>query len=297
MNKTLKKIILTPMNLLYKLFPKTELDLMFFLKHGYKLNLNNPKTYNEKLNWMKLYYRNDFMPLCADKYTVRQYVKDRGCEELLNELLWSGFDANEIPFDDLPQKFVIKVTHGSGNNIICTDKNKLNKVKTVNKLNKWLKQKYLPCYGEWFYGKVKPRIIIENFLSDDNFEIPLDYKLFCFNNIEGNHRVGFTVIDTDRFKHHKRKIFDTEWNELSNLRITFPYDEEKKIQKPKQYERMIDYAIKLSKPFPHARIDFYVVNNKIYFGEITFMNDAGYGKISPYSFHKKMGDWIKISEK
>src|SRR4051794_21598235 len=113
MNKTLKKIILTPMNLLYKVFPKTELELMFFLKHGFKLNLNNPKTYNEKLNWMKIYYRNDLMPLCADKYTVRQYVKDRGCEELLNELLWSGFDANEIPFDDLPQKFVIKVTHGS----------------------------------------------------------------------------------------------------------------------------------------------------------------------------------------
>jgi hypothetical protein len=297
MNKTLKNIFLIPMNVLYKISEETTLKLIFFLKYRSKLNLENPKTYNEKLNWMKLYYRNELMPLCVDKYTVRQYVENCGCGEILNDLLWEGFNSNEIPFDKLPQQFVIKVTHGSSNNIICKNKNELNKEKTIKKLNKWLKQKYLPCYGEWFYGVIKPRIVIEKFLSDDNSAIPVDYKMFCFNNIEGKQGIGITVVDTDRFTYHKRKVYDFQWNLMLGICINFPYDSVKEFKKPLQYQEMLEYAKKLSAPFPHARIDFYLTNNKVYFGEITFMSDAGFGNITPYSFSEKMGDWIKLPKK
>ena len=152
MNTDLKNIMLTPFNILYKINSEFELKIMFYLKQGYKLNLKNPKTYSEKLQWIKLNDKNELMPICADKYLVRQYVKDCGCGKILNDLLWQGFDANDIPFDNLPDKFVIKTTHGSTHNIICKDKNKLNRKNTIKQLNKWLKQKYLLCYGEWFYG-------------------------------------------------------------------------------------------------------------------------------------------------
>lgn len=165
MNKNIKRLILAPMNFLYKFNPELELKIMFYLRKKYKLDTENPKTYTEKINWMKLYYRDNLIPKCADKYTVREYVKECGCEEILNDILWQGFNAQEIPFDDLPNKFVIKVTHGSGNNIICKDKSKLDKRNTIKDLEKWLKTKHVPCYGEWFYGKIKPRIIIEKFIS------------------------------------------------------------------------------------------------------------------------------------
>jgi len=125
MNKTVKRILLFPFNVLYQFNPKITLKTLYFMKHKKVLNLDNPRTYNEKINWLKLYYRNDLMPICADKYLVRQYIKDCGYEDILNELLWVGFDANNIPFDDLPNQFVIKVTHGSGYNIICKDKKDL----------------------------------------------------------------------------------------------------------------------------------------------------------------------------
>jgi len=243
------------MNILYSLNPKTAVKLMFFLRKGYPLNLSSPVTYNEKLNWMKLYYRDDLIPLCADKYTVRQYINDCGYEELLNELLWEGFDANEIPFEKLPRQFVAKVTHGSGMNIICKNKEQLDIKRTVKKLNKWLKEKYLPCYGEWFYGKVKPRIIIERFLSEDGHTEPTDYKLYYFNNVHGSGNVGCAEVTSDRFTHKKITMYDAKWN----LLLEDPAGDSipTKHAKPKYFDEMVEIAKKLSKPFIHARVDFY----------------------------------------
>src|SRR5699024_147581 len=133
------------------------------IKTGDKLDLKHPQTYNEKLQWLKLYYKNPKIPQCVDKYQVREYVRNKGLDYILNDLLWEGFNPEDIPFDDLPNKFVIKATHGQGYNIICTDKSKLNYSKTIKTLNKWLDTKFLPSYGEWFYGVVKPRIIVEKF--------------------------------------------------------------------------------------------------------------------------------------
>lgn len=287
MNPLLKRIILFPFNILYKFFPKLTVKILFYIQNGYKLNLNKPTTYNEKLQWLKFYYRNELMPVCADKYTVRQFVKKRESEEILNELLWEGFNPRDIPFNEMPKEFVIKVTHGSGFNIICKDKNKLDKEKTISQLDKWLKAKFIPAYGEWFYGVIKPRIIIEKLLYDEDNNLPEDYKVFCFN---GEPR--YVVVDTDRFEGHKRNVYDLNWRLMKGYKLGFPNDEP--IEKPECLDEMLSYARNLSKGFPHARIDFYIINKKIYFGEVTFTNGAGFDKITPYSFDVEMGNLINI---
>ncbi|RJE48979.1 MULTISPECIES: ATP-grasp fold amidoligase family protein [unclassified Dehalobacter] len=296
MNQTLKNILLIPMNILFKINPTTELKLLFFLKKGYKLNLSNPRTFNEKINWIKLYYRNDLIPICADKYTVRQYVEDCGYKEILVDLLWEGFDANKIPFDKLPKQFVLKVTHGSGLNIICRNKDKLNIERTTKKLNKWLKHKYLPCYGEWFYRKVRPRIIIERFLSEDGDTLPIDYKLYYFNNINGAGGIEFTAIHTDRFTNHKMTMYDADWNKMNGVSYGYPSEIDYQA-KPKHYDEMVEITKILAKPFLHARIDFYIIRDKLYLGEITFTCSAGFANIKPYEFDVKMGSWIKLPDK
>ena len=156
MDNIKKNIILTPFNILYKISPKLDLKILFRLKLGYKLNLKNPRTYNEKLQWIKLYDKNPLMPKCCDKYAVREYIEEKGYGSILNNLIWEGFNPEDIPFDDLPDKFVLKVTHGSTFNIICQDKSKLDREDVIKNCKKWLKAKFLPCYGEWFYGIEKP---------------------------------------------------------------------------------------------------------------------------------------------
>lgn len=286
MNAALKSIILTPFNLLYKINPELELKLLFFLKLGYRLDLENPQTFNEKINWIKLYDKNKDKPRCVDKYTVREFVKERGCGELLNTLFWQGTNPEEIPFDQLPERFVIKATHGQGMNIICKDKKSLNTARTVKQLKKWLKVKYLPCYGEWFYDVIPPRIIVEKFL-DEKGECPKDYKVFCFHG-----KPQLIDVHIDRFTRHKRNFYDLNWNVIKGVSIKYPADEQIKVEKPEQLEQLLEYAEKLSKDFIHARVDFYIVGGKIYFGEMTFTNGAGFDAVSPKEFDVWLGSMI-----
>jgi len=292
MNDGLKKFLLLPFNILYKINPAAEIKLLFWLKNKTKLNLKQPTTYLDKINWLKLFYRNDLMPLCADKYHARKYVKENGFGEYLPQLYWSGFEPKNIPWDELPNSFVIKVTSGSGGNIICRDKERLNKKKTECALRKWLNRKYFPCYGEWMYGKVKPRIIVEEFLVDKANIVPIDYKLFCFNGL--NNDVGCIAVDLGRFVSHKRNIYDNEWNFLNYVSFGFDTSPDNIHPKPLQYDQMREIAQRLSAPFPHARIDFFVIEDRFYIGEITFFNGAGYDLITPVSYNKKMGEWIEL---
>lgn len=294
MNNLTKNIVLFPFNVLYKINPKLELQLLYLLKCRKRLNLKNPMTYNEKLQWIKLYDKNYLMPFCCDKYTVRKFVSDLGCEEILNDLLWAGTNPEEIPFDSLPEKFVIKVTHGSTFNIICKDKNFLDEQKTVKKLKKWLNKDFLPCYGEWFYGIVKPRIIIEKYLEDFNTKNQelTDYKVFCFNG-----EPKYIRVDSGRYtNNHCKDIYDINWSKIPNA--TMGYQNSKNIlSKPLCLDEMLEYARKLSAAFLHARVDFYIVRDKIYFGEITFTNGAGFDRIEPESFHREMGDQLELNYK
>lgn len=286
MNTVTKSMVLAPFNLLYKINPALELKLMFKLKQGYCLNLQNPKTFNEKLQWIKLYDKNEWMPKCCDKYAVREYIQKMGGVDLLNILYWHGTNPNEIPYDTLPDKFVIKVTHGSTFNIIVTDKSKLDKEDTKNKLNRWLKIKFIPCYGEWFYGKVPPQIIIEQYLEDGHSNDLYDYKVFCFNG-----KAKLVDVHCGRFGTHKRNIYDLDWN---LQKVNFKYENFEGIDKPAVLDELIRRAEILSSAFYHARVDFFIVNNKIYFGEITFTNGAGFDHITPYEFDLKMGSWLNL---
>lgn len=287
MNYKLKRILLKPFDLLYNVNPELTLKILFKLKTGEKLDLNHPKTYNEKLQWLKLYYKDSRIPQCVDKYEVRKYVKDKGIGHILNDLLWEGFNPEDIPFDELPDKFVIKATHGQGYNIICTDKTKLNYDETIKTLNKWLETKFLPSYGEWFYGIVKPRIIVEKFINTKINKVPEDYKVFCFNGIP-----KYVVVDTDRFEEHKRNIYDLDWNLKEDYQFGFPND--KPIERPAQFDQLIEYAKILSRGFPHVRVDFYINDTEIRFGEMTFTNGAGFDNIKPKKFNLELGSYINL---
>lgn len=288
MNNLMKNVLLAPFNLLYTISPERNLELLFRIKQGYTLNLKNPKTYNEKLQWIKLYDYNSLMQKCCDKYTVREFVEQQGCGIILNNLIWQGFDPEEIPFDSLPEKFVIKVTHGSTFNILCTNKDKLDRKEVVTKCRKWLKARFLPCYGEWFYGKIRPRIIVENFIESADDKQLRDYKIFCFNGVPKLIRV-----DTDRFTEHKMDFFDCNWRRVEDAGMGYPVSG-RNFEKPECLEQLLKYAAVLSKPFHHARVDFYIVKSCIIFGEITFTNGAGFDRFSSYEFDLKMGQYLEL---
>ena len=292
MNYRLKSLILTPMNILYDINPKLEIQLMFYLKQRYRLNLENPKTYNEKINWQKLYYKNDLMSVCSDKYLVRQFVEDRGLGHILNELLWEGFNAENIPFNSLPESFVCKTTHGSGFNILCKEKGKLDRKQTVKKLNKWLKDKYLKCYGESWYGIERPRIVVEKYLSNSDASPLFDYKFFCFDG-----EPKYVYVDTWRGGQHHINMYDVDFRFLDYVSMGYPLDTESNIEKPSNYDEMLEVARTLSKGFSHVRVDLYNVDEQIVFGEMTFSKGAGFDRIRPYSFDEEMGSCFKLPER
>ena len=289
MDNLLKSVILTPFNILYKVNKELELKLLFRLKCGYKLNLKNPKTYNEKIQWIKLHDLNPLMPKCCDKYAVREYVESKGCGEILNTLIWEGFNPADIPFDELPDKFVIKVTHGSTFNIICTDKSKLNREEVIRKCNKWLKAKFLEAYGEWFYGIERPRVIVEKFLDDGTGRLR-DYKIYCFNGIP--RYIGVDSGDDSKGTNFK-DIYDTDWNLIKGYEMAYP-NSGVALEKPEALVDLLKYARILSEDFLHARTDFYIVDGKVVFGEITFSNSAGFGRVAPEEFALKMGAYLKL---
>ncbi|KNZ42047.1 hypothetical protein AKG39_08870 [Acetobacterium bakii] len=286
-----KNRLLAPMNVLYKISPKLELKLMYKIRTGCTLNLDHPVKYTEKIQWIKLYGRNELMPLCCDKYSVRAYVSSCGCGELLNELLWEGYNPGDIPFDALPDAFVIKVSHGSSFNIICEDKEKLNRNKTVATLNKWLKTKFLPCYGEWFYGIEKPRVVVEKYLIDQQTNALFVYGFYCFH---GEPKIiGVKVPKNNGALFN---VYDVNFNIFRDVTMSYKNDLESDIPKPKHLPEMLDYARRLSKCFIHVRVDLYYVDEKIIFGELTFTQSAGFSKILPHSFNVKMGSWLSTKD-
>lgn len=221
---------------------------------------------------------------------------EKKCPELLTKLYWHGHDARAIPWDGLPNQFVIKVSHGSGYNIICKNKTSLDRKKTVKKLNKWLREKYIPCYGENFYGKVKPSIVIEELLVNPDFPDQLtDYKVFCFGG-----KAHYIWVVEDRFskKGPQSVLFDRDWK-YQDVEMVYPLRDEdmKYMAPPKKLDLLIRYAELLSEDFPHVRVDMYIVGDRIVFGELSFSSNAGLNKIKPYKFDCKLGDLFILPEK
>lgn len=293
MKKEIKNILLTPFNVLYKISPELEQRLMFRLKMGYRLDLRNPKTFNEKINWLKINYRNDLLPRCADKYLARGYIEECGFGEYLPKLYWHGTDPEDIPFESLPESFVIKSTSGSGNNIIVKDKSQLNINQVKKQIKKWLREKYLLAYGEWHYEKIKPSIIIEEFLSDGIHAVPEDYKFYYFNKFSSG-GIGCVEVDIGRFDKHRRNVYDAQWTYLKNVKYAFEQAPDIATPKPEKFDKMCEIASKLARPFPCCRVDFFVIGTKFYIGELTFFSGAGYDRVTPDEYNLLMGSWIEL---
>lgn len=250
---------------LTKISPNLSAKVLFLLRTKKLPNLKKPKTFNDKTTILKLknYNNNQLVVKCADKYEVRDYLKEKKCDEILNEIygVYESFD--EIDFSQLPTKFALKCTHGCAYNIICEEKSKLDIEEARRKVNNWMKEKYGYATTELHYTKIKPRIIIEKYLCDANGKMPIDYKFYCMN---GN--VECILVCSEREKKLKLSYYDAKWNRLNYEKKS--WSSAKNIEKPKKLTEMIKYAEKLSKDFPFVRVDFYNDKEKIIFGELTF---------------------------
>lgn len=269
---------------------KLFLSWMFRIKMGYKLNWKNPRTLNEKLQWLKFYNKNPQYTEMVDKYGVREYVKRTIGEEYLIPLLgvWDKFD--DIDFDKLPKEFVLKCTHDSGGLVICRNKDELDKDAAREKIGKSLARNYYYRWREWPYRNIRPRIIAEQFMEDDLLGGLPDYKFFCFDG-----RVDCVMVCVDRHLHDvKFYFFDRDWKFLKpNIEVQ-DLPDDFTIPKPDGIDKMFDIAATLSKGLPFSRIDLYCVSGKIYFGEITFFPDSGYDTTFLKEADLKWGDMITL---
>jgi len=267
------------------------LKLRYRMVFGKRLDLNNPRTFNEKLQWLKLYDRNSRYTTLVDKYAVREYIKEKLGEEYLIPLVGGPWiDARDIDFSRLPNQFVLKCTHDSGSVVICKDKENFDCAAAVKKLNKALKHNFYYGGREWPYKNVSPRIIAEKYMVDESEEELKDFKLMCFNS-----KVKASLVCSDRFSDSdglKITFYDSEWKRLPFKRH-YP-SSEVDIDKPKSYEEMYDIAEKLSENLRFVRIDFYEINKKVYFGEFTFYPSSGFEEFDPPEWDERLGRWLKL---
>lgn len=277
-----------------KISPMTSCKLLYFIRVKKWPNLKKPKTLNEKTTWLKMnvYNKNKLVSKCSDKYLVRQYLEEKKCSGILNELYGVYENFSDIDFDKLPNKFVIKCTHGCAYNIICRDKTNFDINEAEAKVSKWMNEKYGLATTELHYLNIVPRIIVEKYISDEKGDFPMDYKFYCFNG-----KVKYILVCSERSlnkKHsYKHNYYDVNWNSLY-------YDKKKytnydKINKPKKLDMMIKTAELLSDGFPFVRVDLYNDNGKIIFGELTFTPTCCCSSYYNSSSDKMLGTLLDIN--
>lgn len=252
---------------------KLFLKLKYKLKMGKKLNLKKPQTFNEKLQWLKLYDRKDVYTTMVDKYEVKKYISDVIGEEYVIPTIGIYNKFDDIDFEKLPNKFVMKCTHDSGSTIVCKNKEEFDTENAKKKVNKALKYNYYYSGREWPYKNVKPRIIIEKYMEDDNVGDIIDYKIYSFNG-----KCNYVMVCTDRMIGETKFLFyDKNWILQKDMtKDGLKYGDSINIDKPQNLDKMFELASKLSENIPFVRVDFYEVNSKIYFGELTFFPSAGF---------------------
>lgn len=258
-----------------------------------KLDLKDPKTYNEKLQWLKLYDRRPEYTPMVDKYEVKKYVADLIGEQYIIPTLgvWDSF--HDIDFDALPDQFVLKCTHDSGGLVICRDKSALDKEKAKEKIERSLARNYYLHGREWPYKNVKPRIIAEQYMEDSETAELRDYKFFAF---DGEVKALFIASERgSETEETKFDFFDAEFNHLPFLNghpnaAVLP-------KKPQNFELMKQLASKLSRGIPQVRVDFYEANGRVYFGELTFSHWSGMMPFEPEEWDYTFGSWIKLPQK
>lgn len=267
------------------------LKLIYWSRLGKKLDLKNPNTYNEKLQWLKLYDRKSEYTDMVDKYEVKEYVAEKiGGKYIIPTLgIWNNFD--EINFDKLPDRFVLKCTHDSGGLVICKDKKTFDMEGARKKINKSLKRNYYQSGREWPYKNVKPRIIAEKYMEPKDGSDIKDYKYFCF---EGVPRM--ILVCDNRFSETglTEDFYDVDWNHLPVERVHHK-NSKNNIPKPQNNDLMLSLAAKLSKGMHFMRVDFYEIDGEVYFGEITFFPASGCEGFVPDEWDLKLGEWLSLN--
>lgn len=282
-NATLRKI-----KYALRFIPDKAYIQIYYFSHFKRLaNLKNPKTYNEKLNWLKLHDRNPLYTHLVDKYEAKEYVAEIiGNEYIIPTFgVWEHFD--DINFDALPNQFVLKCTHDSEGLVIVKDKSRMDKIAAKDKIEAALKLNFYYIGREWPYKDVKPRIIAEKYMEDHVDGELRDYKFFCFN---GEPKAMF--IASDRSKDAtKFDYYDLNFNHL-NLKQRYP--NAGNVRKPATFDKMIELSKILAKKMPHVRVDFYEVDGKLYFGELTFYHFSGFMPFQPAKWDDIFGEWLKL---
>jgi len=270
---------------------KAYIKLYYRLRVGRKLNVRNPETLNEKLQWLKFNYRFPLQSIVSDKLLVRDYVKEKIGEKYLIPLLGSWKEYSDIDFSALPNQFVLKCNHDSGGLVVCTDKEKLNHEEAKRKIEKSLKSNFFYIGREYQYRNIKPMIICEKFISD-NGKVPMDYKIYCFNG-----KPDVILVCRDRFSKNTHRasylFFDQKWN-FQPLDKGDENLQDVDIPKPENLDEMIEIAKKLSEDFMFARIDLYNIKGKIYFGEITLSPNSGFDPDIKYETDLMFGKKLEI---
>ena len=272
---------------------KIFLKLRYWANMGKILNLKNPQTFTEKIQWLKLYARDTLFTTMVDKCAVKKYVSDKIGDEYIIPTLGVWNTPEEIDFDKLPNKFVLKVTHDSGGVCICRDKNFFNKKEAIKKLRSALKRDFYNVTREWPYKNVPRRIIAETYIEDNvvpNSDYLTDYKFYCFNG-----KPTYCQVIRDRGSNETIDFYDMQWNHMPFVGLKEGISNGlTPVEKPTKLDEMIMIADKLSDGIPFSRIDVYAVNQKVYFGEITFFPASGIGSFSPSKWDKELGDLIKL---
>lgn len=281
--------------LLCGISPKLSVKFWYRLYLKKPLDLEHPKTLDEKIQWMKLYYYKD-NPLvyqCADKFRVRDYVKNCGLEHILNDLIATYHSANEINWDVLPQKFVLKWNFSNGGNIICSDKSKIDRKQAIKELNRFQKIKPHLKYAEPQYD-VEKVLLCEKFIETQNGEAPVDYKFYCFNG-----EAKYVLCCYGRSLDHRPAFyfFDKDWQLQRFNKMGKEAPEGFTMPKPEGMDDLFHYAEILSKPFPFVRADFYLENGKAYFGELTFTPGGGYDMNRLPETQLKFGQMVNLPPK
>ena len=256
---------------------------------GKELNLEMPKLYNEKVQYIKLHYHDPRLKQLVDKYSVRDYVRETIGEKYLTKIYGVYDTVEEIDFEKLPDKFVMKLTNGSGYNIICKHKTKKIEKYIKKRFKKWLKVDFYMLGREWAYKNVKNRIICEEYLDSSEPYGLNDYKVFCFNSIP-----KMIQVDYDRFTEHKRNLYTPQWKFIDE-KVAYENDPCANIPKPQNLEEMLTCARKLSRGFSHVRVDFYSIRERLVFGELTFYHGAGYLHFENEAFEKELGSLWELN--
>ena len=274
------------------------MKLRYYARFHKRLDLNNPKTLNEKILYLSLRTDTSLWTVCSDKYEVREYVKKCGLEDILVKLYGVWENAQDIDFDNLPEKYVLKGTHSCDDLIFVDGSNPINRDEAITFFEKDLKTKYGAFEGGMHYLRIKPRIIAEELLDNDAESLRfsstlIDYKVWCFN---GKPNFIWTVSNRDG-NHKESMVYDLNWTPRPECQVyENGYIEGRPLPRPLTLEAMIDAAEKLAKPFPEVRVDFYSLGNKLYFGELTFTSHGGLMQNYTDEFQKEIGDLIDLSK-